>query len=134
MKLLGRQILIFFTSFMFGCLLISGTVVYLNRPIPLYCGTADKFVCGQSFSDLSEDGRAGKALFSTQCAACHKRYQNATGPALAGIDSIAIKSYFLNGQQTITDSTNMGPSYHYRTFQDDLSEEDYKNLVVYLSF
>lgn len=44
----------------------------------------NQFICGNVFmeSPLSEIEREGKSLFKSNCAACHKIYKRATGPAL----------------------------------------------------
>ena len=43
--------------------------------------TVNQFICGNAFmsSELDEEGRS---LFKSNCAACHKIYKRATGPAL----------------------------------------------------
>ncbi|MEP0266764.1 cytochrome c [Dokdonia sp.] len=45
--------------------------------------TGNYFICGNTFSGpTSELVEEGKTLFRSNCAACHKIYKRATGPAL----------------------------------------------------
>ena len=85
----------------------------------------------------------GKALFNTNCAACHKLDAKATGPALRGVGSRHEKAWFYKWVHNSADLIKSGDAAAVKLFADNnkipmspfpqLSEADIDNIVAYAS-
>ncbi|MDX1461712.1 MAG: cytochrome c3 family protein [Marinirhabdus sp.] len=89
------------------------------------------------------DAEAGKALFNSNCAACHKRYKKATGPALFGVtdkyDREWLYKWIKNSQELIAsgDAQAVAIFEEYNksvmTAFPGLSNTDIDNILAYVS-
>lgn len=90
----------------------------------------------------SGDAAAGKALFNTLCAACHKRYANATGPALHGVterrESEWLHSWIRNSTALIASGDKQAVALYEENNQKvmppfpQLSDADIENILAYV--
>ena len=97
-----------------------------------------QFICGTrsySYSDEAnyEEIKKGKALFSANCAACHKLNQRSTGPALRGVHqrytTVDIIKFMRNDfSSTIKYTDESG--YKCTPFP-NLSDEDIQSILLY---
>ena len=92
-----------------------------------FCGTAD-------LESNTPFDREGRSLFMSNCAACHKLYKRATGPALYGAAEIfpsdSIFHEYIKGQKVL-DSLAHNASKNINSFP-NLSFEDAKALRTYI--
>jgi mono/diheme cytochrome c family protein len=89
------------------------------------------------------DVEKGKALFNTNCAACHKLDAKATGPALRGVGSKHDKAWFYKWVHNSGDLIKSGDPAAVKLFEDNnkvpmtpfpqLSEADIDNIIAYAS-
>lgn len=100
-------------------LILVGGIGYFGyqymKPRELQCGTKTPVsFCGNASSKRSENAQMGKALFNSNCAACHHLYKNMTGPALAGIDSTLLWQWLTvkNKKIDTTKVSEMKMDYH----------------------
>lgn len=103
-----------------------------NNEQKLNCATPEPtLICGTI--SFTENENKGKEIFNSNCAACHKLYKEATGPALSNIDSIKLKTWLISKNQI--DTTKVKPfkkEYHLITFSNHLNDEDVESLYEYL--
>lgn len=103
-----------------------------NSNRKLDCATSDPTpICGTI--SFSEKEKKGKEIFNSNCLACHRLHKKMTGPALAYIDSIKLKTWLTTKNEI--DSTkvkNYKIEYHLVTFSNHLNNEDIKSLYEYL--
>lgn len=99
----------------------------------LGCGNkSPESICGtESNSPLEK--QAGKSIFNSNCAACHKLDAKATGPALRAIDSVNYWKMMTQISVKIdtTKTNQFGLEYHQSYFQ-NLTKEDLENLYFYI--
>jgi cytochrome c peroxidase len=96
------------------------------------CGTkSDVFICGTE--SISEENQAGKTIFNSNCAACHKLNAKSTGPALRSTDSIKYWKIMTQIRVKIdtTETNKFGKEYHQSFFQ-NLTKQDLENIYLYL--
>ena len=77
----------------------------------------------------------GKALFNSNCAACHKLDAKSTGPALRNIDSLVFVKWMIDKNHKI-DSTKiekLSLDYHRTKFKDFINEDNLTLLIDYCS-
>lgn len=114
---------------------LFGLLVGFNTPGNLYCGTDEPvLICGTISSDTNENTRLGSAIFNSNCAACHKRYNDATGPVLVPADSTVL-FHWLQVNDAIIDTTKikeLGIDYHRNTFGSNLDSLELIGLYEYL--
>ena len=89
------------------------------------------------------DIEAGKAIFNTNCAACHKLYANSIGPALHGITEQRDREWLYKWIQNSTALIASGDKTAVAVFEENdqkvmppfpqLSEEDIDNILAYVS-
>ena len=93
-----------------------------NNEQKLNCATPEPtLICGTI--SFTENENKGKEIFNSNCAACHKLYKEATGPALSNIDSIKLKTWLISKNQI--DTTKVKPikkEYHLITFSNNLND------------
>jgi len=92
-------------------------------------------------ADLGGDPEAGKALFNANCAACHKLYKRAVGPALYGVGDKYEKEWLYawikNSQELIKSGDSQAiaiyEEYNQSVMQafPQLSNEDIDNIIAY---
>jgi len=84
MQKVARRIITLLSLFLISTIELTA-FVYVEAQIELGCGTVSpKAICGTE-SMLTENGRMGRDLFNSNCAACHKLYKRSIGPALKGV-------------------------------------------------
>ncbi len=130
-----HKILISLGGFLFFSVGVFGFIYDLNGTQTGYCGTVDPpFVCGTISKDTNENIRLGKAIFNANCAACHKYYQDATGPALAATDSTVLWKWmrFKNEAIDISKIKDFGIDYHRNTYATTLDSLELAALYEYL--
>ncbi len=114
--------------------IIIGFVIYKNNvPRTLVCGTPDPPAFCGTLSNLTDKGREGKQLFNINCAACHMKKRNMTGPALSELDSIKMREWltFQNGRLDSTKFAEMGIDYHKNMWGKTLNEKEIGQLIEY---
>ncbi len=109
---------------------VNESATTCTTPVPvLFCGTVGPALTG--------DAIEGKQLFNANCAACHKLYKKATGPALANIDSITFHNWLTLPGAEITrksESSELGLAgieYHQNSWGQTLEESDIEALIAY---
>ena len=123
-------------------LILSSVIIAVIISITLYlyfnpndenlgCGTkSPEFVCGTESNPLEK--QAGKRIFNSYCAACHKLDAKLTGPALRAIDSIKYWKFITQKNVKIdtTKTKQLGIEYHQSYFS-MLTKEDLENIYLY---
>jgi hypothetical protein len=75
---------------------------------------------------------SGRSLFYTNCAACHHKNKNMTGPAFSRIKELEFKKWILDTTDITTkDKTEFGISYHRKTFGKLLTENEIEKLIEF---
>ncbi|MDC7994671.1 c-type cytochrome [Altibacter sp. HG106] len=123
-------------------LLLAVTLIFSNPAIAQ--DTADEAETTATETPAADgvgDAAAGEALFKANCAACHKLYKRATGPALFGVgdkyDREWLYSWIKNSQELIQsgDSQAVAIFEEYNqsvmTAFPQLSNEDIDNIIAY---
>ena len=127
--LMSTAVFLLVTSILFG--LLAG----FNTPGNLYCGTDEPLlICGTISSDTNENTRLGSAVFNSNCAACHRRYNDATGPALVPADSTVL-FHWLQVKKAGIDTSKikeLGIDYHRNTYGSNLDSLELVGLYEYL--
>ncbi|BCY28498.1 cytochrome c [Flavobacterium okayamense] len=103
-----------------------------NNAQKLNCATPEPtLICGTI--SLTENENKGKEIFDSNCSACHRLHKNMTGPALANIDSIKLKTWLtFKNQIDTTKVKTFKKVYHIATFSNNLDKEDIESLYDYL--
>lgn len=100
------------------------------------CDTKEpKTICGTKNTPL-EDTSQGKALFNSNCAACHKLDTKIIGPALHNTNLFTLNKWLLiNKNKKINKNkfNQFGIDYHQTMWQKVLTEKDIKNLNAYFN-
>ena len=119
------------------CLIVFlGITCYLVEHHPTStpsCATPSYFVCGNATQQLSADALQGKAIFNSNCAACHHKYRKMTGPILATTDSLVFVKWLTDTRSTI-DTTKMEAmviDYHKVMFGKRLHQKEVTQLIAY---
>ncbi|WP_299883856.1 cytochrome c [uncultured Lacinutrix sp.] len=120
---------------LFSLILLSGICLFVlilkienTRNI---CGTiSPQPFCG-TVGPKSEEASIGKAIFNTNCAACHKLDKRMTGPALRNIaqkyDSTTIKNYIIGNKKLIATKNYNSKCLNFPF----LTEKEISNLISY---
>ncbi len=129
-------------KFIYNVLLFSSVIIIVIVCLTLYlsfyqntnpsCGTrSDVFICGTE--TISEESQAGKTIFNSNCAACHKLDAKATGPALRATDSIKYWKIMTQNRIKIdtTETNKFAKEYHQSFFQ-NLTKQDLENIYSYI--
>ncbi|UKM66160.2 cytochrome c [Flavobacteriaceae bacterium GSB9] len=75
---------------------------------------------------------SGRSLFYANCAACHHKNKNMTGPAFGGIKELEFKKWILDSKDlNEIDKTEFGISYHRKAFGKLLTENEIEKLIEY---
>lgn len=75
---------------------------------------------------------SGRSLFYVNCAACHHKNKNMTGPAFAGIKELEFKKWILDTTNiTKKDTTEFGIGYHRKTFGKLLTRNEIEKLIEF---
>lgn len=126
------RIYIFLFSLFTFILVIFIISIIKNKEQKLNCATSEPTsICGTI--TFTEKKNKGKEIFNSNCAACHRLHKNMTGPALANIDSIKLKTWLTTKNKI--DSTEVNTykkDYHIITFSNHLDNEDINSLNEYL--
>ncbi|WP_405575934.1 c-type cytochrome [Winogradskyella sp. Asnod2-B02-A] len=134
-KNLTNRILIISSGFLILIVGISYFLYVISQPKHLVCGTeTPEFVCGTVSPNLTENGRKGKQIFNTNCAACHKLNKNMTGPALAKTDSIRLWKWITLKNEKIDSSKigELGIDYHRNLWGKSLEQSEVNELYEYI--
>ncbi|MDI9311487.1 MAG: cytochrome c [Limnohabitans sp.] len=122
----GISIIIFLLLYLFQ---------YNSQQNNIECGTKspDVMLCGTP--KLTEEASKGKAIFNSNCAACHKLNAIATGPALRNTDSSTLFKWLTIRNQKINEQKieQLGIDYHRSMWNKLFTKEDLKNLNAYLT-
>lgn len=127
----------FYTVLLFSSVLIT-VIVCLTLYLSFYQNTnssyttkPDVFICGTE--TISEENEAGKTIFNSDCAACHKLNAKSIGPALRGTDSIKYWKIMTQIRVKIdtTETNKFGKEYH-QSFFPNLTQQDLQNIYLYL--
>jgi cytochrome c2 len=127
------------------CLALSLTFSFTSfsqaTPSPAATATADAMKTAAPAATTGADAVAGKALFNSQCAACHKLDAKATGPALRGVTGRHAKDWFYgwikNSSALIksgdADAVKLWAEYKpsVMTSFPNLSNQDIDNILAY---
>ena len=75
---------------------------------------------------------SGRSLFYANCAACHHKNKNMTGPAFSRIEELEFTKWILDTTDiTNKDTTEFGISYHRKTFGKLLTENEIEKLIEF---
>ena len=143
MQKVARRIITLLSLFLISTIGLMA-LVYVEAQIELGCGTVSpKAICGTD-NMLTENGRMGRNLFNSNCAACHKLYKKAVGPALKGVlqrNNYYSNEYFytlITNEQELIDqndeySVSLRREYNFNfKHQFKLSNKEIEQLMEYL--
>ena len=109
-----------------GYLIWSKSSIIEMHPVA-FCGTVSpkEYFVG--------NGKAGKQLFNTHCAACHRRDKRLTGPALANSDALFLQHWLTKSPDTAPKKFTSSPrDYHQISFDSIISSKEIAQLQDYL--
>ena len=145
MKSLASKIVLFSVTFLVLSLVI-GFIAYDQvkyRP-QVYTSQQEEVICGNETSS-SENHQKGEAIFKANCAACHKKYKDAYGPALQrfvkSTDSLSLQYlsiYFmdqhkLNATKKYNKETGLSEDTSNFIHQQILNETEIIQLLEYIT-
>jgi hypothetical protein len=129
-----RTIFLYAAGFLIFTLAVFCFLFNRNQPVQLGCATrSPQYFCGTQ--NTPKDAVAGKNVFNSICAACHKLDAQSTGPALRNIDSIIFKKWIIdrNAKIDTTKFYKQAIDYHRYLAKENMDSLDIANLFHFIN-